>query len=174
MKKTMMTFVLTLVAMLPIQAQGLEGRWIDVAKTGEEDVNLSYILTFEGDQVRQYAVCGSVVENVGDVSIYITVPAQEYAPGSNTLNLTFDASQSEIGIQDIEYSERMKEAIKDATDREKALLKLIVKAGFDEQKHEMAKQILLNGTFTITQITTDSFEMKDANGKTYAFTRYTE
>lgn len=173
MKKTMMTFVLTLVAMLPIQAQGLEGRWIDVAKTGEEDVNLSYILTFEGDQVRQYAVCGSVVENVGDVSIYITVPAQEYAPGSNTLDLTFDASQAEIGIQDIEYSERMKEVIKDAPDREKAL-KLIVKAGFVEQKHEMAKQILLNGTFTITQITTDSFEMKDANGKTYAFTRYTE
>jgi hypothetical protein len=173
MKKTMMTLVLALVAMLPIQAQSLEGKWIDVAETGEEDVNLSYILTFEGDQVRQYAICGSVVEKVGDVSIYITVPAQEYVPGSNTLNFTFNASQVDIGIQDIEYSEQMKEIIKNAPDREKAL-KLVIRAGFVEQKHEMAKQILLNGMFTITKITDNSFEMKDADGETYAFARYTE
>ena len=173
MKKTMMTLVLALTALLPIQAQSLEGKWIDVADSGEEDVNLSYILAFEGDQVRQWAVCGTEMENVGDVAINITVPAQEYVPGSNTLNFTFDASQAEITIQDIEYSEQMKEIIKNAPDREKAL-KLVIRAGFVEQKHEMAKQILLNGMFTITKITDNSFEMKDADGETYAFARYTE
>jgi len=173
MKKTMMTLVLALVALLPIQAQSLEGKWMNVADSGEEDVNLAYILVFEGDQVRQCAVCGSVIENVGDVTIYITVPAQEYAPGSSTLDFTFDTSQTEIGIQDIEYSDKVKEAIKDAPDRERAL-RLIVKAGFEEKKHEMANHILLKGTFTITKITADSFEMKDASGDTYVFAKYTE
>lgn len=169
----MMTLVLALVALLPIQAQSLEGKWMNVADSGEEDVNLAYILVFEGDQVRQCAVCGSEMENVGDVTIYLTVPAQAYAPGSDTLNFTFDASQAEIGIQNIEYSDKVKESIKDAPDRER-VLRLVVKAGFEEQKHKMANHILLNGVFTITKISDDSFEMKDADGETYVFAKYTE
>ena len=91
MKKRMMNLVLALMAMLPLQAQSLDGKWM--ALDEEDGTAMAYILVFEGDLMRQALVSSTDAENVGQVTVAIAVPAQSFTPGAKKLNFTFDAKQ---------------------------------------------------------------------------------
>ena len=109
MKKAIMTFVLALLAaLLPMQAQTITGNWIAVEE--DEDAGIAYILAFEGNLVRQCVMAGTTMDGVGDVTLVIAVPAQTYTPSSKSINFTFDGSQAEIVVKDIDFTDEIKAA----------------------------------------------------------------
>lgn len=168
MKKTIMTIVLALVALLPMQAQNITGNWIAVEE--DEDAGIVYILAFEGNLVRQCVMAGTEMEGVGDVTLVITVPAQNYMPNSKSINFTFDGSKAEVEVKDIDFIDEIKAVIKDDVKKKEELLKT-VQAAFEEKKVEMADNMLLSGVHTIVKATADKLELKDADGETYVFVR---
>ena len=168
MKKTVITIVLALAALLPMQAQTITGNWI--AAEEDEDAGIAYILAFEGNLVRQCVMAGTEMEGVGDVTLVIAVPAQTYTPSSKSINFTFDGSQAEIVVKDIDFTDEIKNVIKDDAKKKEELLKVVQNA-FEQKKVEMADNMLLSGVHTIVTATDDKLELKDADGESYVFCR---
>ena len=168
MKKTIMTIMLALAALLPMQAQTITGNWI--AAEEDEDAGIAYILAFEGNLVRQCVMAGTEMEGVGDVTLVIAVPAQNYTPNSKTINFTFDGSKAEVVVKDIDFIDAIKAVIKDDAQKKEELLKT-VQVAFEQKKVELANNMLLSGVHTITKATADKLELKDTDGETYVFCR---
>jgi len=168
MKKTMMTLVLALMATVAMQAQSLEGKWIAAEET--DDANMAYILVFEGNLMRQCGLFETEAEEMGDVTISIVVPAQSFTPSSKTLNFTFDAKEAELDVQDIDFNDELKAAIKDSPEKSEALKK-IVQALFREQKEELAENMLLKGPHTIVKLTDEQLVLHNEDGEEYVFSR---
>jgi hypothetical protein len=168
MKKTMIILVLALMATVAMQAQSLDGKWIAAEET--DDVNMAYILVFEGNLMRQCGLFETEAAEVGDVTISIVVPAQSFTPGSKTLNFTFDAKEAELDVQDIDYNDKLKATVKDSPEKKEALTK-IVQALFREQKEEMAENMLLKGPHTIVKLTDEQLVLRDEEGEEYVFGR---
>ena len=168
MKKTVITIVLALAALLPMQAQTITGNWI--AAEEDEDAGIAYILAFEGNLVRQCVMAGTEMEGVGDVTLVIAVPAQTYTPSSKSINFTFDGSQAEIVVKDIDFTDEIKAVIKDNPQKKEELLK-VVQTAFEQKKVEMADNMLLSGVHTIVKATADKLELKDSDGESYVFAR---
>ena len=168
MKKTIFTLVLALAALLPLQAQTITGNWIAVEE--DEDAGIAYILAFEGNLVRQCVMAGTTMDGVGDVTLVIAVPAQTYTPNSKSINFTFDGSQAEIVVKDIDFTDEIKAVIKDNPQKKEELLK-VVQTAFEQKKVEMADNMLLSGVHTIVKATADKLELKDADGESYVFAR---
>ena len=168
MKKTVITIVLALAALLPMQAQTITGNWI--AAEEDEDAGIAYILAFEGNLVRQCVMAGTEMEGVGDVTLVIAVPAQTYTPSSKSINFTFDGSQAEIVVKDIDFTDEIKAVIKDNPQKKEELLK-VVQTAFEQKKVEMADNMLLSGVHTIVKATADKLELKDPDGESYVFAR---
>lgn len=168
MKKTIIAFVLALAALLPMQAQTITGNWIAVEE--DEDAGIAYILAFEGNLVRQCVMAGTTMDGVGDVTLVIAVPAQTYTPSSKSINFTFDGSQAEIVVKDIDFTDEIKAVIKDNPQKKEELLK-VVQTAFEQKKVEMADNMLLSGVHTIVKATADKLELKDPDGESYVFAR---
>ena len=168
MKKTIIAFILALAALLPMQAQTITGNWIAVEE--DEDAGIAYILAFEGNLVRQCVMAGTTMDGVGDVTLVIAVPAQTYTPSSKSINFTFDGSQAEIVVKDIDFTDEIKAIIKDNPQKKEELLK-VVQTAFEQKKVEMADNMLLSGVHTIVKATADKLELKDADGESYVFVR---
>ncbi|MBO7580753.1 MAG: hypothetical protein J6T38_04435 [Bacteroidaceae bacterium] len=165
MKKTMMTWVLALAAILSMQAQSLEGNW--QSEKQMEGVKMDYFLNFEGNQMSQ-SVVFTCEKEIGTVSILFSVPAQSYTPGATQLKFAFDASKTEVKFKEVKFNEASKEAIKENPSLEN-LMKQLVLDDFEEQKETVAKQFLFRGERTIANQTAQSFELKDSDGNTYLF-----
>ena len=168
MKKTIFTLVLALAALLPLQAQTITGNWIAVEE--DEDAGIAYILAFEGNLVRQCVMAGTTMDGVGDVTLVIAVPAQTYTPNSKSINFTFNASEAEIVVKDVDFTDEIKAVIKDNPQKKEELLK-VVQTAFEQKKVEMADGMLLSGVHTIVTATADKLELKDADGESYMFAR---
>jgi hypothetical protein len=168
MKKRMITMMLALVAMLPLQAQSLEGRWM-AEEEGEEEA-VAYLLEFNGDKVVQGMIAGSPMEGVGDVVVSIVVPAQAFVPGANAIDFKFDPSQAVVDLEAIEYIDAIKQVIEKEPSKADETKKIVLSA-FEQQKEEMAKEMLLSGHYTITKQTADELELKDPNGDMYRYKR---
>lgn len=165
MQKTMMTLVLALAVILPMQAQSLDGNW--QSEKQQENVKMDYVLSFEGNQMRQSVVC-TVQKEIGMVSIAFAVPAQSYTPGATTLNFAFDASKTEVKLTEVKFNAETQDAIKEKPSLEK-FMKQLVLDDFEEQKEMVANQFLFSGERTIANQTAQSFELKGGDGETYVF-----
>lgn len=64
--------------MLSMQAQTITGNWITHVIDEESEETVTYILVFGGNRMKQAMVAETPLEGVGNVSLYFTVPAQEY------------------------------------------------------------------------------------------------
>ena len=168
MKKRMINLVLALVAMLPLQAQSLDGKWM--ALDDEDGTAMAYILVFEGDLMRQALVSSTDAENLGQMTVAIAVPAQNFTPGAKKLNFTFDAKQVELAIQDIDFNDELKADFKKNPKKEEQTRKFIEKH-FESLKEEMANTMLLSGEHTIVKQTDDELVLKDTDGETYQFVK---
>lgn len=103
MKKSILTMMLALMAMLSMQAQTITGKWITHIVDEEAEEMVSHILVFEGNLMRQAMFAMTSMEGVGDISIAVTVPAQDYTPGSKVLNFRFDPTQAEMQLQGVDF-----------------------------------------------------------------------
>jgi hypothetical protein len=168
MKKRMMILMLALVAMLPMQAQSLEGRWMAEEET--EDEAVAYLLEFNGNTVMQGMVAGAPMEGVGNVTVSISVPPQPFTPGANAIDFKFDATKAELNLEHIDYIDAIKQAIEKEPVKAANARKIVLSA-FEQQKEEMAKQMLLSGRYTITKQTADELELKDPDGEVYNYKR---
>lgn len=70
--------MLAMAAMLSMQAQTITGNWITHVIDEESEETVTYILVFGGNRMKQAMVAETPLEGVGNVSLYFTVPAQEY------------------------------------------------------------------------------------------------
>jgi hypothetical protein len=168
MKKTMMTIVLALMAMLSAGAQTLTGNWACEVPDEETGGGMVFLLAFEGNLMRQFVIGVSGMENVGAVTTIVTVPAQSYTPGSKVLDFKFDASQAEVILKDIEFDDDVKASFA-ANPKKEELLTETVEAMFKAKAKEMAENLLLSGKHTIGKVTKGSFVLTDEGGETYTF-----
>ena len=170
MKKTILTIMLAMAAMLSLQAQTITGNWITHVIDEESEETVTYILVFGGNRMKQAMVAEAPLEGVGNVSLYFSVPAQEYTPGSGFLNFHFDPSQTEMLLYSIDFINELKAAVKDNPEKEKQLQEIVFNA-FDKNKQQMAEEGLLSGKYTVVSATDTKLVLKDPEGESMTFKR---
>lgn len=170
MKKSILTMMLALMAMLSMQAQTITGKWITHIVDEEAEEMVSHILVFEGNLMRQAMFAMSSMEGVGDVSIAVTVPAQDYTPGSKVLNFRFDPTQAEMQLQGVDFIDEIKNVIKENPAKEEQLKQIVFDA-LNKNKQQMAQEGLLSGNYTVVSATDTKLVLKDPEGESMTFIR---
>lgn len=170
MKKTILTIMLAMAAMLSMQAQTITGKWITHIIDEEAEEMVSHILVFEGNLMRQALLGMSSMEGVGDVSVFVAVPAQDYTPGSKVLNFHFNPAQAEMQLQGVDFIDEIKNVIKENPAKEEQL-KQIVFDSLDKNKQQMAEEGLLSGKYTVVSATDTKLVLKDPEGESMTFIR---
>ena len=146
----MLTVLLCSVMNLSAQNYNLEGRW--VTDLSDE--------TVYGE---------SNVEGVGLVGVIVATPPAPFKLEGNKLTVTYDASQAEYQVMKTEYTDKVKELIKQAPSMENTMKEILDNA-FDSQKEEMCKTVMFKGGLEIVSYNDDGeMTIKDTDGETYTF-----
>ena len=167
--KRLMMLMLAAVAVLQLQAQSLDGRWM-AEEEGDDGEQVAFLLEFSGSTVVQGYVAGAPMEGVGSVVVSLAVPAQAFTPGAKAIDFKPDAEKSELDLVQVDYIPEIKEAIKNEPAKA-AEVKKIVLAAFEQTRVEMAKETLMSGRHTITRQTADELVLTDPEGDEYIFKR---
>ncbi len=170
MKKTFLTVLLAVVSMLSMQAQTITGKWVTYIVDEEAEEMVSHILVFEGNLMRQAMFAMSSMEGVGDVSLFVDVPAQDYTPGSKVLNFRFDPAQAEMELKGVDFIDEIKNVIKENPAKEEELRQIVYNS-LAPNKQQMAQEGLLSGKYTVVSATDTKLVLKDPEGESYTFIR---
>ena len=145
----MLTVLLCSVMNLSAQNYNLEGRW--VTDLSDENETTSLIFLFEGNELTQAVYGESNVEGVGLVGVIVATPPAPFKLEGNKLTVTYDASQAEYQVMKTEYTDKVKELIKQAPSMENTMKEF--KGGLEIVSYND------DGEMTI----------KDTDGETYTF-----
>jgi hypothetical protein len=170
MKKTILTIMLAMAAMLSLQAQTITGMWVSYVVDEEAQEALGHVLNFQGNQVRQGLSAASEMGGVGTITLLFFAPAQEYAPSTKIINFQFDPAQVDMRLSDIEFIDELKNAIKENPAKEEELKQIVYNA-LAPNKDQMAKEGLLSGKYTIVSATDTKLVLKDPEGESMTFIR---
>ena len=163
----MLTVLLCSVMNLSAQNYNLEGRW--VTDLSDENESTSLIFLFEGNELTQAVYSESNVEDVGLVGIIVATPPAPFKLEGNKLTVTYDGSQAEYQVMKTEYTEKVKEIIKQAPSMENTMKEILDNA-FNSQKEEMCKTIMFKGELEIVSCTDEGeLTIKDTDGENYTF-----
>ena len=143
----MLTVLLCSVMNLSAQDYNLEGRWVtDLSDEGE---STTLIFLFEGNELTQAVYSESNVDGVGLVGVIIATPPAPFKLEGNKLTVSYDASQAEYQVMKTEYTDKVKEVIKQAPSMENTMFK---------------------GGLEIVSYNDDGeMTIKDTDGETYTF-----
>ena len=163
----MLTVLLCSVMNLSAQDYNLEGRWVtDLSDEGE---STTLIFLFEGNELTQAVYSESNVDGVGLVGVIIATPPAPFKLEGNKLTVSYDASQAEYQVMKTEYTEKVKEIIKQAPSMENTMKEILDK-GFESQKEEMCKAVMFKGELEIVSYKDEGeLTIKDTDGENYTF-----
>ena len=150
----MLTVLLCSVMNLSAQDYNLEGRWVtDLSDEGE---STTLIFLFEGNELTQ--------------AVYSeATPPAPFKLEGNKLTVSYDASQAEYQVMKTEYTDKVKEVIKQAPSMENTMKEILDNA-FNSQKEEMCKTVMFKGGLEIVSYNDDGeMTIKDTDGETYTF-----
>ncbi len=83
--------------------------------------------------------------------------------------MSYDASQAEYQVMKTEYTDKVKEVIKQAPSMENTMKEILDNA-FNSQKEEMCKTVMFKGGLEIVSYNDDGeMTIKDTDGETYTF-----
>ena len=99
----------------------------------------------------------------------VATPPAPFKLEGNKLTVTYDASQAEYQVMKTEYTDKVKELIKQAPSMENTMKEILDNA-FNSQKEEMCKTIMFKGELEIVSCTDEGeLTIKDTDGETYTF-----
>ena len=163
----MLTVLLCSVLSLSAQDYNLEGRW--VTDLSDENESTSLIFLFEGNELTQAVYSESTIDEIGLVGIIVATPPAPFKLEGNKLTVSYDASQAEYQVMKTEYTDKVKEVIKQAPSMENTMKEILDNA-FDSQKEEMCKTVMFKGGLEIVSYNDDGeMTIKDTDGETYTF-----
>ena len=163
----MLTVLLCSVMNLSAQNLDLDGRW--VAEVSEDDDYAVLIFLFEGNELTQAVYGESTLDGIGLVGVIVATPPAPFKLEGNKLTVTYDASQAEYQVMKTEYTEKVKEVIKQAPSMENTMKEILDNA-FNSQKEEMCKTVMFKGGLEIVSYNDDGeMTIKDTDGETYTF-----
>ena len=127
------------------------------------------LFLFEGKQMTLAVTRGLKLFGVGLVGVIIATPPAPFKLEGNKLTVSYDASQAEYQVMKTEYTDKVKEVIKQAPSMENTMKEILDNA-FESQKEEMCKTVMFKGGLEIVSYN-DEGEMtiKDTDGETYTF-----
>ena len=168
----MLTVLLCSVMNLSAQDYNLEGRWVEgrwVTDLSDEGESTTLIFLFEGNELTQAVYSESNVDGVGLVGVIIATPPAPFKLEGNKLTVSYDASQAEYQVMKTEYTDKVKEVIKQAPSMENTMKEILDNA-FNSQKEEMCKTVMFKGGLEIVSYNDDGeMTIKDTDGETYTF-----
>ena len=132
-----------------MQAQSLDGKW--TTTIDDDGTAIKSNMTFSGKTVLLDFYTEQSSEEFGTIGMKFSIPGT-YTRSGSTVEINFDKDKANFEIVKTEFSQAMKDELKEEPDLED-MLKELFKGLMEEEGKAIAEALPLSGEVTITTLT---------------------